>query len=232
MLAVDDETRALKDLSEVLRAVAPDSELTTFSSPTKALAYGSENPIDIAFLDVKMGRMTGLVLAKQLKELQPDIHIIFVTGFGQYAVDAFAIHATGYLMKPVREADVRRELTFLYGDRPHKKIRVQTFGGFAVFVGDRPVSFQRSKAKELLAYLIDRRGAAITTPFACSVLWEDEVYDRNRKNYFQSVLLDLRNTLREAGIEAILVKSRNSLAVDPTQFECDSYSFLPGDPKR
>jgi len=231
LLAVDDEIRALNDLKEVLAEAAPEDELATFSSPATALEYCAENKIDIAFLDVEMGRLSGIVLAKQLKDLQPEIHIIFVTGFGKYAVDAFAIHATGYLLKPARVEDVRRELTFIYGKRIHKSVRVQTFNGFAMFVNDHPITFQRSKAKELLAYLIDRRGAAITTPHACSILWEQDPYDLKRKNYFQSILLDLRKTLRDAGIEHILVRTRNSLAIDPTQIECDSYLFMEGDPQ-
>ena len=231
LLAVDDEIRALNDLKEVLTEAAPESEVVTFSSPAQALEYSAGNKIDIAFLDVEIGRTNGIILAKQLKDLQPDINIIFVTGFGKYAVDAFAIHATGYLLKPARVEDVRRELTFIYGRRAGKRVRVQTFGGFAVFVDDHPVTFQRNKSKELLAYLVDRRGADITTPHACSILWEHDPYDLKRKNYFQSILLDLRKTLRDAGVEHLLIRSRNSLAIDPAQIECDSYLFIEGDPQ-
>ena len=74
------------------------------------------------------------------------------------------------------------------------------FGGFEVYVDGTALSFGRAKAKELLAYFVDRRGAGVTTREACAVLWEDAPYDTARKNYFQTVVADLRASLREAGL--------------------------------
>ncbi len=232
-VAVDDEPRALKDLYDALKEAAPNCEPATFSSPAKALEYARENPIDAAFLDIEMGRVSGLALAKRMKDVQPNIHVIFVTSHDKYAVDAFALHATGYLMKPVRTADIQRELTFLYKDdfSAHKrKILVQTFGGFDVYVDGRPLGFKRSKSKELLAYLVDRRGRSITTREACNILFEDGKYDTSRKNYFQTIVSELQGVLKHAGAERMLIKKHNSFAVDATSFECDSYRFLEGDP--
>lgn len=231
-LAVDDEPMALRDIQETLREAVPGCEVAAYTKASEALKYVRNTPVDVAFLDIEMGGTTGLILAKKLKDIQPYIHIIFVTGFQQYAYQAFQLHATGYLMKPALTADILRELTFLYGGcTAQKKIRIQTFGGFQVFADGNPLSFSRAKAKELLAYLVNRHGNAITTRLACSVLWEDIPYSRKQKNYYHVVLLDLRTTLSRAGIERILVHSHNSLAVDITQFDCDSYQFLDGDPR-
>lgn len=232
-IAVDDEVFALEDLEETLKEAAPGCRLHCFTSPAEALRLAETEVIDAAFLDIEMGSANGLVLAKRLKDLQPDIHIIFVTGYEQYALGAIRLRATGYLLKPVTVEDIRRELTFLYGDmeKTDKAVRVQTFGGFGVFVDEKPVNFTRAKSKELLAYLIDRRGAAVTTAGACTILWEGEPYDRKLVKYFQTVLFELRQSLKEAGIEDILIRSRNSLAVDISKIECDSYQFLDGVPK-
>lgn len=231
LLAVDDEPLALADLEEALREAAPGSEIHPFAAPSRALDYIHAHPVDAAFLDIELGSMNGLVLAKQLKDLRPETHIIFVTSHEQYAVGAFQLRATGYLMKPVTAADIRRELTFLYGEPVReRRIRVQTFGGFEVYVDGSPLTFGRAKAKELLAYLVDRRGTGVTTREACAVLWEDAPYDTARKNYFQTVVADLRASLRDAQAEDILHRSRNSLAVVPELLDCDSYRFLEGDP--
>lgn len=233
-LAVDDEPRALRDICETLGEAVANCELASFTSPAKALEYGESNPIDVAFLDIEMGRISGLALAKKLKDLNPDIHIIFVTSYEKYAVDAFRIHATGYLMKPVRAEDIQRELTFIYGSNPTEtcsKIRVQTFGGFDVFVDGKPLIFKRAKAKELLAYLIDRRGNSVTTGEACAILWEDAVDDKGQKSYFRTVVTDLRATLRSVEIEDILIKGFNHIAVDANRLDCDYYRFLEGDPQ-
>ena len=140
-LVVDDEAFALKDLEEALREAKPDCTLVSFISPSQALKYAKIEPVEVAFLDIELGSMNGLVLAKSLKDILPEIHIIFVTSYEKYAVGAFQIHAIGYLMKPVTAEDIKRELTFLYGNdtADNRKVRVQTFGGFDVFVHGKPL---------------------------------------------------------------------------------------------
>ena len=201
---------------------------------SKIYRGGGSEPIEVAFLDIELGHTNGLVLAKQLKDIKPDIHIIFVTSFVKYALPAIQMHATGYLMKPANPVEISRELTFIYGERAkatnEKNIRIQTFGGFAIFVDDKLLTFKRQKAKELLACLVDRQGADITTKMACALLWEDESYDRKLLNYFQSILLELRKTLRKDGVEKLLIRGRNSLAIDVSKIDCDSYNFIKGDP--
>ena len=178
-----------------------------------------------------MGGMTGLELAARLKKSNPDIHIIFVTGHEKYAVEAFAIHATGYLLKPVDEAALERELTFVYGkSKKTGHIRVQTFSGFELYVDGRPVKFERSKSKELLAYLVDHRGAAVTTGEAYAALFEDAADSISGKSYFRTIVHGLKNSLKKAGAEEILIRNFNSLAIVPELIQCDYYDFLQGDP--
>ena len=237
-LLVDDESLMLEDVKNAISKAVPDCQIDAFTTAKATLDFlgnmqGDNTPFDVAFLDIQLGQSNGLVLAKQLKDIQADLHIIFVTGYAQYAVSAFAMHATGYLMKPVNPIDIERELTFIYGEDKVKgdmHIRIQTFGGFAVFVNDKLLSFKRQKSKELLACLVDRHGADITTRLACTLLWEDKSYDRKLKNYFQIVLRELRHTLKEAGVEELLIRGYNRLAIDTTKFDCDSYRFLDGDP--
>lgn len=229
-LVVDDEPLVLNDIVETLKTVVAEAEIYYFTKSESALSFAKAHSIDIAFLDIELGQTSGLILAKQLKDLQPDTYIIFATCHEQYAVEAFTIHATGYLLKPVMPEDVRREITFIYRNVTTEKLmRVQTFGGFSVYVDNQLLKFGRSKAKELLAVLIDRRGGDVTTREACAVLWEDAPYNIAQKNYFHQVLRDLRYTLRNAGVEKILIRSRNSLAIDTDCLDCDSYRFLEGD---
>ena len=230
-LAVDDEPLMLDGLVSALRDTRPGAEILPFQWPEDALEAAREQPADVAFLDIQMGGMTGLQLAVELKKIKPDIHIIFVTGYSQYAVDAFAMHATGYLLKPVEKADVERELTFIYGEtKPQRRIQIKTFGGFDLYVDGQPVRFERSKAKELLAYLVDRRGATVTTGEAYAALFEDAENTASGKSYFRTILHELMKTLKKAGAEEILRKDWSSCAVVPEAFDCDFYRFLEGDP--
>lgn len=227
---VDDEKYMLDEISEILRRVRPDDEVVTFSNPRSALEAAKQQPVDVAFLDIQMGSMTGLQLALQMKHLQPDVHIIFVTGYQEYAVEAFKMHATGYLLKPIVEKDLLRELTFIYGENEKKRVRVQTFGGFELFVDGKAVKFDRAKAKELLAYLINLNGAAVTTAQAYAVLFEDAADSSSGKTYFRNIVHSLKSTLKNVGAEEILMRDFNRLAVFPQLIDCDYYRFLQGDP--
>lgn len=230
-LAVDDEPLILSGLVCALHEARPQAEILSFQWPDEALKAAKKQPADVAFLDIQMGGMSGLQLAARLKKIKPDIHIVFVTGYSQYAVDAFAMHATGYLLKPVEKKDVERELTFIYGEpRRKKRIQIKTFGGFDLYVNGQPVRFDRTKAKELLAYLVDRRGLSVTTGEVCAALFEDSGKTSSDRSYFRTLLHELSKTLQRAEAEEILRKDWNSYAVVPEAFDCDFYRFLDGDP--
>ena len=145
-------------------------------------------------------------------------------------MQAFQIHATGYLLKPFSQEDVMRELTFIYGEQKKVHIRAQTFGGFEIFVDGQPVKFSRAKAKELLAFLIDRKGTSVTTAEAYAVLFENAEDTVSGKSYFRNIVRDLKNSLKTVHAEEILLRSFNSLAIVPDKIECDYYQFLKGDP--
>ena len=107
-----------------------------------------------------------------------------------------------------------------------KKVIVQTFGKFQVFIDDKPVKFSRSKSEELFAFLIDRRGAGVTNTEIAAILFEDKEYNRSVKNQVQTIISQLTKTLREYGAEDIIVRQWNSLAVDTNQVKCDYFDFL------
>ena len=233
IIAVDDEPLALLDLKETLLEAAPDCRPFCFTSPKMAVEYAEKNRAEVALLDIEMGPWDGFRLALELKALQPDMRIVFVTSHEKYAIDAFRIHATGYLLKPVASEAIKRELTFIYGENLQhrgKRVRIQTFGGFDVFVDGERLNFKRAKAKELLACLVDRKGVSITTREACAILWEDKPYNSAQKSYYQTIAAELKAALRGVGADNILVKTRNSLAIRPEHLDCDSYRFMEGDP--
>lgn len=233
IIAVDDEALVLADLMRALEREALRCALRGFSMPDAALAFAREHAVDAAFCDIEMPGMNGIAFAKALKDIHPDAHIVFVTSYEHYMRDAFAIHATGYLLKPVDSAELRRELAFIHDHIPHREARrrveVATFGGFEVKVDGAPLVFKRSKSKELFALLVDRRGAGISGREACDALWEGEPYGASQRSYYQTIAADLRSTLVAAGVGDILVKAWNSLAINPDAIDCDLYRFLEGD---
>ena len=232
VIAVDDEHLALVSIEHSIKKAVPDIMLTCFDSPTNAINYSQENKVDLAFLDIEMGGMTGIQLAKCLKDINAKTNIIFTTGYSKYALDAYAIHASGYLMKPVTESAITEAMDYLFHPvdlPPANRIRIQTFGNFEIFVDDKPLVFSRSKTKEMLAYLVMQRGARCSNNEIVAVIWENRPDSYSLQNQYRHLVMDLRKTLEEAGADNILLKQRGTLAVIPGSFSCDLYDFFAAD---
>ncbi len=235
ILTVDDEQAALDILGRALSEALPDAEIRSFRYASEALAELVEKGFrpDAAFLDIEMPGMSGMELTKRIREVSAGTNIIFTTAYSEYALEAFQLHPSGYLMKPATAGKVRRELEDLrYPLQPAKPdmLRVQCFGNFEVFAGGRPVGFTYQKTKELLAYLIDRRGAACNTAELCAVLWEDKPDTAELRRYLRKLLADLTHTLAAVGAGEVLAKSRNCFAILPDRVDCDYYRLLRREP--
>ena len=175
IIALDDEELALEGLMDAIRACAPNAELHGFSYPEDVLAFLQDHSCDVAFLDVEMAGLNGVELAEQLKLHNPDINLIFATGFSRYQGSAFDLHASGYLMKPITVEKVKKELANLRRPVPEeKRIQVQCFGNFEVYLDGIPLEFKYHKTKELLAYLVDRKGALCTNGEIITNLFGDD----------------------------------------------------------
>ncbi len=232
IIVVDDKPHALSALETTIKNVIPDCELSGFTSSREALSYAEENQIDIAFLDIEMPGMNGLILAKKMKEIYSKTNIIFATGYSQYALNAFSLYASDYLLKPVSEDAVRNALEQLRNPveiKTDKRMRVQTFGNFEVYVDDNHLIFKRSKTKEMLAYLISRQGAFCTNNEIIAAIWENKPNSINLQAQFRNLVLDLTQTLKSVGINDVLVKQRGKLAIATDKVSCDLFDFCDRD---
>ena len=229
MLCVDDEPLMLIMLERAVKEAAPLDEVLSFRYQEDLLEEAKKNGCDVAFLDIHMRGMNGVELARELKTVNPKMNIIFVTGFSEYAGDAMKLHASGYIMKPVTTEEVKKELADLrFPMAPQKEalLRVQCFGNFDVFLpGGEHVRFERSKAKEIFAYLVHRNGSSCTIREIAAALFEDEPYDKKQQNYMQQLTHALMKSLRAVGAEAVIVKDFNALAVNTEVLDCDYYRF-------
>ena len=229
ILCCDDEELALQMLEISVKKAKPDADVTAFDDQDDLLADAKKNGCDIAFLDIHMRGMNGVELAKHLKEINPKMNIIFVTGFSEYAGEAMGLHASGYIMKPVTKEKVEKELADLRFPIVPKKnalLRVQCFGNFDAFTpAGEHVRFERSKAKEMLAYLVHKQGSSCTSREIFAILFEDEPYNDKNQNLMQSYIYALKKSLKNVGAEDILVHSYNAFAIKPELLDCDYYRF-------
>ena len=206
-ICVDDEKLITDYLTALCRDLPPLTGAEGFTRARDALDWLRENDAALALLDIDMPDMNGLALAAEIKRLRPDTAIIFLTGFSEYAVDAFALRVSGYLLKPVSRERLAEEVAYALSGRhaaPKAHIQARTFGSFELLVDGAPAAFRQAKCKELLAYLVDRQGGSVTRAEAFSILWEDRMYDRPMQKQFDAILRSLRDTLAECGAGDIL----------------------------
>lgn len=229
IIATDDEKLALEGLVNAIKEAEPAAQINGFHRAKEALSYAESHACDIAFLDIEMRDMNGLELAKRLKGFYPRINIVFVTGYTNYAGDALSLYVSGYVTKPATKEKIQREIQNLRHPieiAPSNYIKVQTFGNFEVFVDNVPVNFKYTKTKELLAFLVDRKGALCTTGEIMSVLWEDAA--AKKRSYYSNLIVDLVSTMAALGYEDVIVKRRGKLGIVPQKIVCDCYDWNKG----
>ena len=225
-IAVDDEPLMLGALTKAIKASEDITAVADFTSCEDALDYIKSTPADIAFLDINMRGMGGLSLAEKIIGVCPDCKIVFCTGYEEYAIPAFKLHASGYLLKPVSAKDVQIEIDNIKGIRQKEKpLTVKCFGNFEVYAKGEKLTFKRSKTKELFAFLIDRNGAGVTVAEIGVALWENDE-DQKNHNYIHQLFRDLRQSLEAVGVEDIFERNNYLYSVNPEKIDCDYYSYL------
>ena len=235
IFAVDDEPKMLRLLHRAIAKAEPDAEIMDFEDDElliDAVTKQGKQP-DVVFADIQLQGCSGLELAVRIKRFVPQTKIIFVTGYPQYAADAYRRHAQGYILKPAEPERIREELDNLFPpetiEEPQEKLRVRCFGNFQVYLNNEPLRFKRSKTKELLAYLVDREGAFCTGGEIIAALWESGAESSNPKQYLRVLTNDLRETLAANGMEKLLIKKHNQWAIRKDMLDCDYYRMLSGD---
>jgi two-component system, LytTR family, response regulator LytT len=117
VLIAEDEPGAAVNLTLALKEIKPETVIVaTLPSNDELLRWLSENhPPDLGFFDIQLQNGLSFEVLKKSTSLFP---IIFTTAYNQYALDAFKVNTIDYLLKPVKESDLRRSLnkyTYLYG---------------------------------------------------------------------------------------------------------------------
>lgn len=235
ILAIDDEPKMLRLLHKAIAEAAPEAQIRDFSLGSEALAAIEKEKLSpsVIFTDIRMPKIDGLALAVEIKKLTPDTRLVFVTGYGEYALDAYRLHASGYVMKPVDAHRIKEELSNIAAYLPDEsgELTVRCFGGFEVFWQGEPLHYSRSKTKELFAWLVDRRGTACEAEEIIAALYEEisEEKMKTAKQDLRRLISDLKATLRGIGMDDILIRKGSTLAIRPEKLDCDYYRMLSGD---
>jgi len=110
VIIVDDEPPILAGELNTLGEVLPGMEITGFTKPGEALEYARHHQVDLAFLDIEMGKTSGFSICGKLLEINPSMNVIYLTAFPEYSLNAWSTGARGFLIKPLDVSEVTGQL--------------------------------------------------------------------------------------------------------------------------
>lgn len=113
VIMVDNERIILRGGKLILEEAIPGADIVCFTKPSEAIDFVKEHKVAIAFLDIEMGRVSGLDLCRELLSVDPRLNIIFLTAYINYSLDAWETGASGFLMKPLTVEGVQKQLAKL-----------------------------------------------------------------------------------------------------------------------
>ena len=229
-ILVDDMILDLQ-LFELKCADMPDFEIVgKFTDPMKAIAFAEHNVVDFAVLDIDMPGMSGMELARRLREIRSDIIIVFATAHPKFAVDALKMKADYVVFKPFDREDIVDvlERAKLFRQRQKKRYRFHTFGVFDMEVDGNPVRFRSNKAKELIALCVYYNGRPVSIHEMVAKLWGDDAADSPENTGYRRTIKELMDSLKGCGAEKIFLRERGNIRVRMDLAESDYQEFLKG----
>ena len=231
VIAADDERISLTYLSELIRGDSSEAEVV--SCRNAAEVRRELEGAEVLFIDTDLRDCPWMDLCREAQAVNPNINLIITSSYPDEAYDAISLRPSGFLLKPLSEEAVRtelEELRYLYPTEQEpesdSRLRIQAFGNFEVYGPDGyPLSFQYAKSRELLAYLVDRRGTFCSNAEISTALWGEDSVD-SKRSYLKNIRSDLVNTLEQAGYPDVLIRRRGVIAVVSENIHCDYYDWL------
>lgn len=226
-LVLDDEIIAAEYLAALIREVDEQAEVVTEINPIKSLEIAKQQ-FNVCFIDIQMPGLNGIDFANELKKLYPRTNFIFVTGYSDHMGEAFRLDASDYIMKPANVEQIRHALENLrYSVNKNaveaaQRIHITCFGNFDILIDGKPVKFKFDKTKELLAYLVHRKGARCTSKEIIANLWQEEGHD----SYYRMLKKDLQDVLNSLRCGKIIYSERGQIGLSNLEcIQCDYFKW-------
>lgn len=187
--------------------------------------------IDVAFLDINM-RLNGMDLADELHNINPELKIVFVTAYNNYASEAFQRDAYGYLLKPYDEDQLKKVLTkvgMLKKQNQAKQIYFQTIPHFVLYIDNQPCMIKSNRLKEILAYLVDAEGKSVSHRELVEHIWDnDEGINSEKLINVRVTISNLKRKLKELDIDYLLISQYGQFCLDTSKYNWDVWELQNG----
>ncbi len=214
VLIVEDELDTMNEIKDYLRSYDETIEIKACSNPLLAIKESQALHFDAALLDIQMPEMTGLELADCLTAMAPEISLVFITAFNNYATEAFELNAIDYILKPIRQERFNKALDKIRKELaekekafidPSNEVTVKAFGKMIVSLGGHILKWKRHKSSEIFAYLLHQQGAPVHKEKLCEMMWPE--YDPQKALvYLQTIMYQLRKNISEIDDSRIVIE--------------------------
>lgn len=199
-------------MRELLKRFNSIDVINTYTNPHKVMQHIQEDNPDLIFLDIEMAEMNGVKLAEAVTLLIPEIKIVFVTAHENYAVKAFELHATDYIVKPFSYKRLENTINRLsIGKKSETNTKktstysmIYTFGDLA-FASSKnlnerlEVSWRTTKVRGVFIYLLHHRKKLVLKDTLLDLFWPN-LELKNGYNQLYSTIYQLRKTIAETNM--------------------------------
>lgn len=231
VLIVDDDLVSLSCFLEPLANEYTIEYKFFKENPLDTLTYIKENDVDGVFISTELSSMSGIVLARNLLEIKKELKLVLICPASCDKKlefdDEFKANLLGICNKPLDIQQIEGYLKYMEAHKK-KKIIIQTFGSFDVFIDEQIVKFKSAKSKELLALLITYNGKSLNMSDAICHLWPDKNIELSKRLY-RDAIWKLRKTMIEYGIGHIIDFKRAQLFLHKENITCDYWEYLAQD---
>ena len=100
VLVCDDDKAVRDDIENIIKESGVIDYVKKVDDGLKAIEFIKYEKIDLLIIDIDMPHKNGIDAAKEIKFLDKDVHIIFVTGFSDYSLESFKVHPIDFIVKP------------------------------------------------------------------------------------------------------------------------------------
>lgn len=209
VILIDDEQPALDYLEYQLKNVSDFKVIGKYTNPLEGKQAIEEGTVDLVFLDIQIPDLNGIELAEQLLEKKPDLPIVFITAYDEYAIKAFELNAIDYVLKPVSasrllttvkriEQEVKEKVAKQFSDTGRLALHLfQQVSLTDCSQGqENPIllKWRTANTEQLFLYLVQHESREVNKNFLIELLWPDLEPEKAYKQLYTSIY-NIRKTL-------------------------------------
>lgn len=225
-IIVDDEKLSIEYLEHLLKDVNGVEIVGKYTDGHVVLEEFERKSPELVFLDISMPGVSGIEIAKKIKSILPECKIVFVTAYKQYALKAFEIGVTDYIVKPFKKARIQQLMDRII-DQNNQEIKTDEYVvcNFKYFHFKKNgkeiknVKWRTAKARELFVYLVQNDKEFVRKDVLIELLWSDLKVDNAYDNLY-STIYHIRKTL-----EAISVNIDIISTVHGYELQCNDVKY-------